>query len=142
LKFTTPGGKIVYGGGGIMPDVFVPIDTSSMTSYLTRLRSMGLMYRYAFDFTDKNRSKLVEFGNYQDVLSYLENNTRYFEDFIKYAESKGVKPVPKEISISEEVIRTQIKAFISRNLFDNEGFYPILKDIDNTLLKALEIIES
>jgi carboxyl-terminal processing protease len=141
LKFLTPGGKVVYGGGGIMPDVFVPLDTTGISTYFTRLRSMGLIYRFAFDYTDKYRQKMENFSSSLEIENYLDNKTRYFQDFLSYAESKGVKKVPADIPVSEEIIRTQIKAYIARNLIDNKGYYPIIMDIDNTLLKALEILK-
>lgn len=138
LKFVTPGGKIVYGGGGIMPDVFVPLDTTGISNYFTRLRSMGLIYRFAFDYTDKYRQKMEMLTNSDEIEEYLDTKTRYFQEFLSYAESKGVKRVPDEIKVSEDIIKTQIKAFIARNLIDNEGYYPIIMHIDNTLLEALK----
>jgi carboxyl-terminal processing protease len=135
LKFTTPGGKVVYGGGGIMPDVFIPIDTIGLTTYYSRVRNLGLIYRYAFNYTDKNRVKLQAFSTAGEIEKYLES-TDYYNDFVRFAKSKGVEPDWKEISISKKIISTQIKAYIARNILDNDGFYPIIKEIDQTLLDA------
>ena len=66
--------------------------------------------------------------------------TNYFNEFISFAKEKGVKPNYKDIQFSKQVIDTQVKAYIARNVFDNDGFYPIIKDIDNTLLKAEKVI--
>jgi len=141
LKFTTPGGKTVYGGGGIMPDIFIPFDTTGFSDYFTSVRSKLLVYRFAFDYTEKYREKLSGLKDHEKVVSYLEKNTNYFNDFIYFADKKGVKPVWTDIRKSEMIIRTQIKAYIARNLLDNEGYFPIIKEIDQTLLEAIRIFE-
>lgn len=137
LKYTTPGGRTVYGGGGIMPDIFIPLDTVGLSSYYSRLRNLGLIYRFAFEYTDLHRSQLEIFETPEAVVDYLES-TKYFKDFLRYAEKKGVKTDPKGLAISKKIITTQIKANIARNILDNDGFYPIILEIDNTLLLAIE----
>ncbi len=141
LKFVTPGGKIVYGGGGIMPDIFVPMDTTGISPYFNRVRNLGFIYRFAFDYSDKNREKLVKYKTASELSAYL-NKTGYFKEFLKYSEEKGITPNTADLKTSEELIKVQIKAYIGRNTIDNEGFYPIIQEIDNTLLKALEVIEN
>ncbi len=140
LKFVTPGGKVVYGGGGIMPDIFVPMDTAGNSDYFNKVRNLGLIYRFAFDYSDKNREKLVMYKTATELSSYLDK-TSYFKEFLKYAGDKGVIKSAADLKVSEELIRVQIKAYIARNIIDNEGFYPIIQEIDNTLLKAIEIID-
>jgi carboxyl-terminal processing protease len=139
LKYTTPGGKIVYGGGGIMPDIFVPFDTIGFTQYLNQVRNRGLIYRYAFKYTDNNRSILNQFTNYKEIESYLDSQD-LLEKFADYAESNSVKKNIEEIIISEKIILTQLKAYISRNILDNPGYFPIIQEIDLTLQKAIEIL--
>jgi len=139
LKFTTPKGKVVYGGGGIMPDVFIPIDTSGISPYFNQLRNRGLIYRFAFNYTDQHREKLQSFESTGELMKWLKT-TNYFNEFISFAKEKGVKPNYKDIQFSKQIIDTQVKAYIARNVFDNDGFYPIIKDIDNTLLKAEKVI--
>lgn len=136
-KFVTPGGKIVYGGGGIMPDVFVPIDTSTFSDYYNRVRNLGLMYRFAFYYTDKNRSALERFTTAEEIDDYL-NDQNLLPDFILYAKENGVPPVYPDIRISEEPLHQTIKAYIGRNVIDNIGFYPIIAKIDNTLQVAID----
>ncbi len=139
LKFITPGGKVVYGGGGIMPDIFIPVDTSDMTDYFRKSRNLGLMYRFAFDYTDRKREQLSQYSSISDLEKYLEKSG-YFEEFVKFAQSKGLEPNRQEIGISRELIATEIKAYIARNILNNEGFYPIAHRTDYTLQKALDII--
>jgi carboxyl-terminal processing protease len=140
LKFVTPGGKIVYGGGGIMPDIFVPIDTTGMSEYFGKVRNLGLIYRFAFDYTDIHREKMKNLKTTAEISAYIDK-TNYFQNFINFASKNEVKPDYKDIGISEKIIKTQLKAYIARNVIDNEGFYPIIQEIDNTLLKAIELFE-
>ncbi len=139
LKFTTPGGKIVYGGGGVMPDIFVPVDTSGLSAYYTKVKSLGLIYRFAFKYTDLHREKMDDMTNAKEISDYIDDQN-IKADFIAYASSKGVKPNYKQISESEEVILTQVKAYIARNMIDNIGFYPIIKSIDHTLQVAIDTL--
>ena len=141
LKYTTPGGKIVYGGGGIMPDIFVPIDTTGVSTYFRHVRAMGLIYRYAFEYTDKNRAVLEDYQDVNSLRNYLESQD-LFDKFVSFANSNGVAPNQKDIKGSKHLIHTEILAYISRNMLDNAGFYPIWKDIDYTLNEAIKYISS
>lgn len=141
LKFVTPKGKIVYGGGGIMPDVFIPLDTTGISNYYTTVRNLGLIYRFAFDYTDNNRNKLKDLKSSEEISAYLDK-TNFYQSFIQYAEKNEVKPDYKDLRISENLIKTQLKAYIARNLIDNEGFYPIIQEIDNTLLQAIKLFQN
>jgi len=136
LKYYTTGGRLVYGGGGIMPDIFVPADTTGISDYLTKVRRKGLEYQYSFEYTDKNRTILSSFKNLNELLEYIENEN-ILENFIKFAEKNGVKRNAADIKVSGETIEVQIKALIARNIFDNDGYYPVIKEIDKTLLESL-----
>lgn len=139
LKYTTPGGNVVYGGGGIMPDIFVPIDTAAITPYYMEVRNRGLIYRFAFEYTDRNREKLNQFENPIKISEYLDKQD-LLKIFITYVAKKGIKKKQKDIDVSAHILLTQIKAHIARNIMDNDGFYPIFKDIDNTLQAAIEYL--
>jgi len=139
LKYTTPGGKIVYGGGGIMPDIFVPIDTAGITKYLINVRNHGLIYRFALEYTENNRNELKKLTNVATFETFLEKK-KVFTQFIGFATKNGVAAKPKEIEISGEILKTQLYASIIRNILDNEGFYPAIEPIDNTLLKAIDVL--
>ncbi len=138
-KFVTAGGKTVYGGGGIMPDVFVPVDTSGASEYFNKVRSLGLMYRFAFYYTDIHRSSLDKFTTARDIEGYLDDQD-LLPQFIKYASGKGLPADSKDIRTSEEVLKKTIKAYVARNIIDNDGFYPIIADIDKTLKVAIDTI--
>jgi len=138
LKYTTPGGKIVYGGGGIMPDKFVAVDTSGVSEYFVKVRS--LIYRYSMKYTESNRSTLNKFTEAGEMEKYLDKQT-LLDQFVRFAEENGVKKDPKGLKISGDIIHIQIKAYIARNILDNKGFYPIWEDIDTTLKYAIEYLK-
>jgi carboxyl-terminal processing protease len=138
-KFLTPGGKTVYGGGGIMPDVFVPVDTSGASEYYNKVRSLGLMYRFAFYYTDIHRASLDQFTSAQDIEAYLDDQD-LLPQFITYAKEKGVQPDYNDIRVSKHILQKTIKAYVARNIIDNDGFYPIIADIDQTLKVAMDTI--
>ena len=140
-RFITPGGKVVYGGGGIMPDVFVPVDTTYISDYYNRVRSLGLMYRFAFYYTDRNRSSLEPFKTAKEIEGYLDGQD-LFSQFISYAREKGVQPNTRDLKTSELAIHKTIKAYVARNLIDNDGFYPIIAELDNTLKVAIDTIST
>ncbi len=140
LKYVTPAGKVVYGGGGIMPDIFVPLDTLGITNYYIDIRNTGLLYNFALDYSDMNRRELSRLSSAEDFIKYLEKNN-IFRKFVAYAAKNGVKERPAEIRASEKILKTQLHAYIARNFLDNQGFYPIIRSIDNTLQKAIEVME-
>ncbi len=139
LKYKTPEGDIVYGGGGIMPDLFVPQDTSEVTDYYAKVSSKGLIYKFAFQYTDNHREQLSAFKDPDKLSSYLDNKN-FMKEFIEFAASKGISENRNQINESMKLLRTNIKAYIARNVMDNKGFYPIIKDIDGTLQKSLKVI--
>jgi carboxyl-terminal processing protease len=141
LKYTTPKGKIVYGGGGIMPDIFVPIDTSGFTNYLLDIRNRGLIYRYTFEFSDNHRKELEKLNNISDFKVFLDRNN-IMAEFISFAAKNEVSPVSTEIQISKEIIKIQLYAFIIRNILGDDYFYPVIEPMDNTLQKAIEVIST
>lgn len=138
LKFTTPKGKIVYGGGGIMPDIFVPADSMELNSYYARVKNHGLIYRFTFDYADQNREVLNKHSNSLDeLISYLETQN-ILRQFIRFVESKGLEGSRKEIEASRHLLEVRLKAEVAQKMFDNEGYYPVIREIDQTLQIAIE----
>ena len=129
LVFHTVNGREVYGGGGIMPDIFVPRDTTGVTSY----------YQYAFDYTDKYRDKLSTAKDVESLLNILEPNT-LLNSFVQYAAQKGIRPRPVYINISRKLIVNTLQAYIARNILGEEAFYKLLLRDDETLRKARDIV--
>uniref|UniRef100_UPI003216CB98 S41 family peptidase n=1 Tax=uncultured Draconibacterium sp. TaxID=1573823 RepID=UPI003216CB98 len=138
LRYETKGGRVVYGGGGIMPDFFVPVDTTGNSEYFTSIYRKGLIYSFAYSYADAHREELAKLTTADDFDSYLDKKNA-LADFVSYASEKGVKRDSKGLKISGDIINTQLKAYIARNIMGEEGFYPIIKKIDKTLLRAIEV---
>jgi carboxyl-terminal processing protease len=141
LRFTTPGGKTVYGGGGIMPDIFIPIDTVGLTDYFLAIRNSGLLYRYAMKFTEDNRETMSKLRDLPSLDKWLSDQD-LLSKFVAFAGQNGIPPRRDQIAVSEKIILVQLKAYIARNMLDNKGFYPVWQAIDKTLLDALSHLES
>lgn len=138
LKYETKGGRIVYGGGGIMPDFFVPVDTTGNSEYFSKIYRKGLIYTFAYTYADEHRAELSKLSKANEFDSYLDNKGA-LDDFVKYAAEKGIPKDEKGLKESRMLINTQLKAYIARNIIGEEGFYPIIKKVDKTLLRAIEI---
>lgn len=137
LKFITPGGKTVYGGGGIMPDKFVAVDTTMISPYYIKVRA--LIYRFALKYTETNRDLLKKFPEANEMEKYLDKQA-LLDQFVAFAENNNVKRDPAGIKTSGKIIHTQLKAYIARNILDNKGFYPIWENIDTTLKYAIDYL--
>lgn len=137
LKYTTPGGRIVYGGGGIMPDIFVPVDTSGINKYYTEVVSKGLLYEFAFNYTDNHRNELNSIKDYKQLDDYLDDNI-LLNSFTEFASKNGVDFDANQVSEAKILIITMIKAYIGRNILDDIGFYPFIKDVDETIIRAIK----
>ena len=138
LKYQTKSGRTVYGGGGIMPDIFVPADTSGNSAYFDKIYRKGLIYTFAYTYADNNRETLSQYKKAEEIDAYL-NNQKILGEFVNYAYEKGVQRDAKGLNQSQAIIKTQLKAYIARNIIGEEGFYPIIRQIDNTLERAIEI---
>lgn len=140
LRFETKGGRVVYGGGGVMPDVFVPRDTSSYSDYYYRLRDKGIIYQFALKYSDDHRLTLQRYETVDELTKYL-NSKNFAEMVADYARSKGVVFNAAQFKQSRETIEIEAHAYIARNILDNEAFYPILHKMDEVVIKALEEIK-
>jgi len=140
LKFKTFGGRTVYGGGGIMPDIFVPRDTSEYTPYLNKVINYGYLYQFAFQYVDKNRDKLRTMKTWQQMENYLTSKN-LINEFVAFSTTKGVVANQKQINISKRFLLKQLNAYISRNILGDKGFYPLLYKDDKTVRSALESLK-
>ncbi|MEG0795923.1 MAG: S41 family peptidase [Odoribacter sp.] len=138
LKFQTVGGRTVYGGGGIMPDIFVPEDTLGFSKYLVDVsRKNQYLYEYTFDFMDRHRNEMKEIKDYKQLLHYLKQ-FNLVEEMANYTAKRGLKRDEKGIRESHSILDMNIKAFIGRHTLDDNGFYPIFYINDVTMKKAIE----
>ncbi len=139
LIYHTVGGRTVYGGGGIMPDVFIPSDTTHVTPYYNNVINKSLLYKYAFEYVDKNRTKLSKAHDYKELLAMLDSE-RLLNDFIKYAAKNGVQAQYNEINKSRKVLIRLLEAYIARDIMGDEAFYPIFMRDDDVIEKACQLI--
>ena len=140
LRYSTSLGRPVYGGGGIMPDVFVPRDTTGVTSYLMEVSNKGLLIQFSFQYTDRNRAKLNEFTNETELQKYLEKQN-IVEKFVRFAAQKGVKRRNLLISKSRKLLERNLYGNIIYNMQGKEAYIRYINQDDATVLKALEILE-
>ena len=139
LKYVTPKGKVVYGGGGIIPDIYVPLVNDSTEYYFNRIVNLGILYQYAFDYCDKHRAALNRYKTVADFDRSFQVTDAMFNELVKEAEKKGIKGNDTEKGVARRESGILLKAYIARNLFDDEGFYPVYRPMDDVLQKALEV---
>ncbi len=139
LKFYTKKGKLVYGGGGITPDVFVPIDTSINSEFFKSINYQGTILQFSFNYTDLKRGELEK--DYKDgnrFISSFKVSEAMFSDFVEFAKDREIN-LEEELSDKvKALIKLRIKATIGRNLFDDEVFYRIYNQEDKMVLKAID----
>ncbi len=138
LEYTTAGGRKVYGGGGIMPDVFVPNDTTGITSYYVNVFNAGLPQKYAFDYSDKNRDRLSKSTDVKSLLRQLPGDDEILQGFVSYAVANGVPARWYYINISSKIIVNYLKALIVNDILGSGYLYQVTNTQDNTVLKALD----
>ena len=138
LKFMTPKGKTVYGGGGIMPDIYVPLVDDSTEYYFNRIVNLGLLYQYAFDYTDKHRPQLKGYKTVEAFDRSFKVTDAMFDALVHLADEKGIVGTEEQRQVARRETDILLKAYIARNLFDDEGFYPIYAPMDEILQRALE----
>ena len=138
--FTTLHGRTVYGGGGIVPDIFVSRDTSGITNYYIEVMNAGLPQRYAFAYCNSNRASLNKMSDYNQFLRTAPSDDALLKDFADYASRNGVAPRWYYINLSRDMLVTVIKALIARNAFGNQAYYPIVNRNDKTVQAALKAL--
>jgi carboxyl-terminal processing protease len=141
LRYFTNNKRVVYGGGGIMPDIFLPIDTLGTSDYYSRLSRRGIINSFTLDYMNQNRRKLDK--DFPDIDRFIKGFTvdeAFMEGFIAYAEKEGVERDDEGLEASGKHIAVMLKAFIGRNLFDLNAYYRIISEIDRELQQAIEIM--
>lgn len=139
-RYSTGNGRPVYGGGGIMPDIFVPQDTTGLTSYSTEVFTKGLTVQFAFQYTDKNREKLNKYDTEESLLKYLRQ-TGVLEQFIRYADSKGVKRRNILIQKSQKLLERNLYGNIIYNMLGREAYIKYINDSDKTVQQAIDVLK-
>ncbi len=137
--------RTVYGGGGIMPDYFVPLDTSEITNYYTALIRSGYMYNYALEYVNDNREDILEkYPAFSDFKTDFIVDDKFMDGFFKYVEKqdKEIEFNEEEYKTSEKLLKLRMKASLARDLWGYAEFYEVYNESNEILQKAIEIIES
>lgn len=140
LIFTTLHGREVYGGGGIMPDIFVPNDTSGITSWYLDVINRGLFHKFTFTYTDTNRAHLSQASTAADLLDMLPSDGALLSEFVQYTMREGVPVRMGYINQSRDLIVDNLKALITRNILGTEAYYEVFNDTDPTVAEALDAL--
>ena len=141
--FYTLGGREVYGGGGIIPDLFVANDTLGITDYYVKIYNAGLLQKFSFIYTDSNRKQLSEAKSTNDILALLPNDDTLLSQFVSYAHREAkIAPRWYYINQSRSLILDILKALIARDMLGTSAYYEVINRTDNTVLKAIEAIEN
>lgn len=137
LQFTTLNGRKEYGGGGIMPDIFVPNDTSGITSYYINVANAGLLQKFAFDYVDTNREALKSKASAEELLKSLPSDDVLLRQFVNFAARNGVQARWYYINISHDLIVNQLKALIARDALGYNAYFEIVNRMDSNVLRAV-----
>jgi len=138
--FQTSTGRKVYGGGGIIPDIFVPRDTSGYSSYYIAVAGAGLIQEYALNYVTSHRAALSKMSDYKQLMRNLPANDELLKDFVVYAANKGVPARWYYIHQSQEILTSLIKALIARDILGQSAFYPIINRTDKTIETAIKAL--
>ena len=141
LKYKTPGGKTVYGGGGIMPDIYVPLITDTIHTYYNSLANKGIIFQFAFDYTDAHRATLQKYKDFESFDRGFNMSNKDYKDLVAFATDKGISATQKKVKVSKDKIKILFKAYVGRNILDEKGFYPIFHEIDTTFKRAVSELE-
>ena len=137
-EYRTSAGRTVYGGGGVMPDIFIPVDTTKVSDFYNKVWDANILYRYTLDFADHHRAQLDKVTSLADLDAVLDDATLLGE-FLAYAERNGVTATDEDLAQSRKVLLAQIRAYIGRNaLGDESGYYYNIYPIDDVMLCAVK----
>ena len=141
-KHYTSSGRMVYGGGGVMPDIFIPVDTTKVSEFYSQVWDANILYRYTLEFSDRHRAELDRVTTLAGLDSILDDEA-LISDFVSYASRHGVTADKAAISKSRKVLLAQLRAYIGRNaLGDESGYYYNIYPIDDVMLRAVVELRS
>ena len=138
--FRTANGRIVYGGGGIVPDIFVPNDTTGVTTYYRAVANLGLLQQYVYTYVDINRDQLKNVKTVKQLMGMMPSDDALTYDFVCYARDNGVPMRWYYINLSRSLIARQLRALVIRDVLGTEEFYRYYNRTDNTVNAALKAL--
>lgn len=138
--FRTANGRIVYGGGGIVPDIFVPNDTTGITTYYRAVANLGLLQQYVYTYVDINRDQLKNVKTVKQLMGMMPSDDALTYDFVCYARDNGVPMRWYYINLSRSLTARQLRALVIRDVLGSEEFYRYYNRTDNTVNAALKAL--
>lgn len=140
---TLVNGRSVFGGGGVMPDIFIPIDTSSHYKYINRLRRNNIILNFALEYVDKNRGDIIKkYADFDKFNKNFEVSSEILNEIVASGEKDGIEKNEESFAYTENNMKKEIKALIARDLYSRNDFYKVYYQDDEAILKALEVIEN
>jgi len=140
LKYITQKGRTVYGGGGIMPDYFVPLDTTLTSHYLNELYTSSSIQEYTFGYGEDHKEALLKAGFNQFLDKFIVTD-QMLADLVKVGERNKVKADRKELAKKEKLFKVHIKAQIARKIWNNEGYFPVMNETNEIFIHALKLFD-
>ena len=140
LKYQTTKGRTVYGGGGIMPDYFIPLDTANDSPYYYKLRNNNALREFALNYYQKNKNSLEKMS-FNEYKSGFEINDKMVKNLVDLGEKFGVPYDEEGYQKSEDIIKAIVKASIARNVWGRESYYPIINEVNEIYLEALKLFD-
>ena len=142
LKFVTPGGKEVYGGGGIMPDIFVPVDTVRDNRYAVQVVNRNILLLFTTGYTDRHRTELNDITTLPEMDAYFDAHQGLLDELVQFAAGKGVRPGPDDLEEARKPLTAYLKAYVGRNTpLEENAFYYYLLPLDPEYLRTIEYLE-
>jgi carboxyl-terminal processing protease len=142
LVFKTKSGRIVYGGGGITPDIEVDADTSGYSAYLAEIVSNGLINKFAFDLVDKSRKDFLNKYANERTFAARFDASPYLSNFYEFCKGNGIAPDQIAIQKSGKLIKQQLESLVGRALFGNDGYFAVRIKYDNVIAKAIDVMHN
>lgn len=142
LQYRTASGRLVFGGGGIMPDIFVPADSNKFSDYFNALNNTGTLIQFSYVYADQQRAQLERYKTADAFVKGFQVDAALVQALMAYAKSEGIENKGDDYKKDLDTIRLYLKANIGRQLFSNEAFFPVIQQRDKTLKKALEVLQA
>lgn len=140
---TLVNGRNVYGGGGIMPDIFIPLDTSTHYAYLNRLRRKNVTYNYVLDYVDSNRETLKkDYPDFEAFNNDFKISDEVIDEIVARGEKEGVEKDEESLKWGASKLKKELKAYIARDMYSRNDMYKVLNDDDDAILKAIEVLKN
>lgn len=140
-RYLTPDGKVVYGGGGIVPDIFVPLDTSDYSTFHNRLISNGLLREFAMEMASERKQELKSYKDVDDFKARFQVRDSDFDRLIALGRERSVKPTAEQIAHARRGIVRNLRALVARSLWNGDGYHSVMNETDSAVKEALRVLE-